>query len=78
MVKTQNIDTALLNKAIEDSGKRVGFLVDALGLSRQAFDRKRKGLTSFRLSEVYVLCDLLDIKDEQTKNAIFFPEKVCI
>ena len=75
MVKTQNIDTALFNKAIEDSGLRIGFITDTLGISRAAFDKKRKGRTSFRLSEVYVLCDLLNI-DECGKKRIFFPTDV--
>lgn len=72
MVKTQNIDTALLEKAITDSGLKVGFIVNTLGISRAAFDKKRKGRNAFRLSEVYVLCDLLKITDD-AKQQIFFP-----
>lgn len=72
MVKTQNVDTALLDEAIAKSGLRVTYIVEQLGISRQAFDRKRKGQYSFRQSEVYVLCDLLNLNDEQ-KRLIFFP-----
>lgn len=64
MVKTQNVDTGLLDEYIENSGLRISFLCDALGISRQAFDKKRKGLTSFRASEVYVMCDLLHIPSD--------------
>lgn len=74
MVKTQNIDTELLDKAIEDSGLKVSYIVDTLGISRQAFDKKRKGDYAFRKSEVYVLCDLLRISDDALKTKIFFPE----
>ena len=73
MVKTQNIDTALLEKAIENSGLRINYILDQLGISRQSFDRKRKNVDSFRQSEVYVLCDLLKLDNAQKKK-IFFPE----
>ena len=73
MVKTQHIDTALLEEAIEKSGLRVNYIVEQLGISRQAFDRKRKGNYAFRQSEVYVLCDLLNL-DSERRMLIFFPE----
>lgn len=73
MVKTQHIDTALLDEAIVKSGLRVGYIVEQLGISRQAFDKKRKGLYAFRQSEVYVLCDLLNL-DSEKRMLIFFPE----
>jgi len=72
MVKTQNIDTGLLDEAIEKSGLKTNFIVTSLGISRQAFDRKRKGITAFRQSEIYVLCDLLKL-DETRRKDIFFP-----
>lgn len=61
MVKTQNVDTELLNLYIDKSGLKIGHIVDTLGISRQAFDRKRNGKVSFKASEVYVLCDMLSI-----------------
>ena len=61
MIKTQDVDTKLLDEYIEKSGLRVGFIVETLGISRQAFDKKRRGVISFRAPEVYVLCDLLKI-----------------
>ena len=73
MVKTTNISTDLLDESINQSGLKVGFIVDKLGLSRQAFDRKRKGEIAFRQSEVYVLCDLLKLDASKGKE-IFFPE----
>lgn len=72
MVKTQNIDTPLLDKYISSSGYKVGFLCDTLGISRNAFDKKRRGINAFRASEVYVLCDLLKITDDTEKNKIFY------
>ena len=70
MVKTQDVDTVLLDKYIEDSGLRISFITDTLGISRQAFDKKRKGKVSFRASEVFVLCTLLKIP-ELEKPKIF-------
>lgn len=72
MVKTANINTALLDESITRSGLRIQFIVDKLGISRQAFDKKRKGENAFRQSEVYVLCDLLKLSEEQGRD-IFFP-----
>lgn len=72
MAKVQNIDTNLLDEYIEKSGLRIGYIVDTLGISRQAFDKKRKGISSLRGAEVYVLCDLLKIP-EDIKPKIFLP-----
>lgn len=69
------INTQLLDKKIEDSGLKLGFIVDKVGLSRNGFDKKRKGINPFRIAEIYVLCDLLSLSDED-KSAIFFADKV--
>lgn len=75
MVKTQNIDAERLNIAIEKSGLKPGFICEKLGISRQALIDKKKGKTAFRQSEVYVMCDLLRLSDEESTQ-IFFPEKL--
>lgn len=67
------IATQLLDVYIEKSGLKISFIVEKLGISRNAFDKKRKGITPFRVSEVYVLCDLLHISDED-KGKIFYPK----
>ena len=66
------INTQLLEQKIADSGLKIGYIAETLGLTRQGFDKKRKGKISFRLAEVYVLCDLLHISGEE-KVKIFFP-----
>lgn len=73
MVKAQYVDGVLLDKYIENSGLKIGFIVEKLGISRQSFDKKRKGDTPFRASEVYVLCDLLNISGND-KPKIFCPK----
>lgn len=75
MVKTQNIDTDLLDRAIERSGLKPCFISEKLGITRQALNNKKKGKTAFRQSEVYVMCDLLRLTDEESTK-IFFPEKL--
>lgn len=70
MVRTLDVDTELLDEYIKKSGYRIGFIVDTLGISWEAFNKKRKGIISFRAPEVYVLCDLLKIPDD-VKPKIF-------
>ena len=72
MLKTQYVDAALLDDYIKKSGYKVGYVVEKLGISRQAYLKKKSGKVAFRASEVYVLCDLLSIpKDEQDKIFCF-------
>lgn len=72
--KTQMlVNTDLLDKKIENSGLRIGYIVEQLGLSRNGFDLKRKGKNAFRTSEVFVLCTLLNIVDPDEKSKIFYP-----
>ena len=75
MVKTQNVDVALLDEAIEKSGFKNSFFYEKLGISKQSFSNKRRGVTAFRQSEVFVMCTLLNLDDAQSTQ-IFFPEKL--
>ena len=72
MVRTQYVDTELLEAYIEKSGLRIDYIIDKLGISYEAFKRKRKGLMSFRGSEVYVMCDLLKIPEDDSKKIFCF------
>jgi predicted transcriptional regulator len=62
------IDADLLNEYISASGLKIGFIVEKLGISRQAFARKLKGKISFKASEVYTLCDILRISEDDKKD----------
>lgn len=73
MAKPLDVDTALLDEYIEKSGLKIGYIIDILGMSRTAFDKKRRGILSFRAPEVYVLCDILKIP-EDIKPKIFLPK----
>ena len=65
------VNTQLLDERIVQSGLKIGFITETIGLSRNGFDKKRKGKTPFRTAEIYVLSDLLRLSDED-KAKIFF------
>ena len=73
MSKSKILDTELFDKYMNDSGYKVSYIVERLGISREAFNRKRKGSIPFRESEIFVLCTLLNITDNEEKSKIFFP-----
>ena len=72
LIKTQNVDAQLLNEYINKSGLKINYILEQLVISYQAFDMKRKSRNSFRASEVYVLCDLLNITDDDKKRIFLF------
>lgn len=72
MVKAQNVDTELLADAMAKSGLRNSFFYEKLGISKQSFSNKCRGVTAFRKSEVFVMCSLLHLSDEEGMK-IFFP-----
>lgn len=69
------VNTQLLDERINESGFRIGFIVGKLGLSRNGFDKKRKGKTPFRAAEIYVISDLLKLSDTDQRE-IFFADEV--
>lgn len=68
MVMTKAPNLELLEEYIANSGLKIGFIVKKLGITRQAFNYKRRGITPFKAAEVYVLCDLLHITDEDREK----------
>ena len=69
------VDTISLEKKISESGYRTGYIIEKLGISRQAFDFKKRNKRKFRTAEIYVLCSLLNISDDE-KQGIFFANEV--
>lgn len=65
------VNTQLLEEAIANSGLKQSFIIEKLGISGQAYNKKKKNETPFRVAEAYVICDLLDIPEEK-RSAIFF------
>lgn len=73
VVKALNVDTGLLDRAIDKSGLKNSFICEKLGISKQAWSNRRRGITAFRQSEIYVVCSLLRLNDDEATK-IFFPK----
>lgn len=65
-------NTKLLKKIIDESGLKIGFIADFVGISRQALWNKVNNSSSFNQYEIEKLCDILKITSLKTKEAIFF------
>lgn len=74
MNKTLYVDCELLSEKIKESGLKINYLCENLGISRAGFWKKVKGETPFRVPEVFVLCSLLKIENED-KMKIFYPKE---
>lgn len=57
-------DTARLKKAIEESGLKMTFIADRLGISRQALGMKIAGLTEFKASEIVIMRSILGLSPQ--------------
>ena len=66
----------LLEKKINESGKKRSFLAERCGCSVQALRLKVLGRYDFKSSEIEALCDELNIADLSEKEAIFFMKYV--
>lgn len=61
----------LLRECIRKSGLRISYICERLQLSREAFRLKMNGSREFKVSEMVVLCDLLELSPDM-RDAIFF------
>ena len=61
----------LLRKKIDESGYRMRFIADKLGISYQGFLNKLQGNSEFKASEIQILSDLLHLTSEE-RTKIFF------
>lgn len=64
-------NTELLEKTIELSGLKKGYIAEKLGITRQSLTNKIMGSYEFKQGEISDMCDLLNI-DTKTKEKIFF------
>lgn len=65
-------NTELLKEKIEQSGLKIGFIADFIGISRQLLWKKINNLTPFNQYEIDKFCDVLRITSLKEKEAIFF------
>ncbi|GKH02820.1 hypothetical protein CE91St54_42080 [Hungatella hathewayi] len=69
-------DTKILRKKISESGLKLQFIAEKLGISRYALSMKLDNRSEFKTSEVATLCELLGISCLEEKEEIFFKLKV--
>lgn len=75
MKETQLIDVDLFQKVVDESGYKESHIFEQLNMTRQAWIDKKKGRVPFRVPEVFMLCHILNITDDDLKTKIFYPEK---
>ena len=69
-------NTKLLKKKIEESGLKIGFIVEKLGTSYHWFNKKLNNGKDFNATEMQILCEILNITDLAEKDRIFFAKNV--
>lgn len=65
-------NTALLKLAIEESGLKIGFIAERVGISRQMLWKKVNNASPFNQYEIEKLCSILGITSLKKKEDIFF------
>lgn len=65
--------TKLQNK-ITQSGLKLSFIAEQLGITRFSLSKKLEGITEFKTSEIKKICLVLHITSEEIPS-IFFEEK---
>ena len=65
-------NTELLLKAIQESGKKKGYLAEKVGLSRAGFRNCVINKAEWTATQIDVLCEELNITSLKQRYAIFF------
>ena len=66
----------LLEKKIKQSGKKKKYLADKLGLSYAGFRNCCLNKAEFKISQVQILCEELNIDSLEERQRIFFASSV--
>jgi hypothetical protein len=69
-------NTKLLRQKIDESGLKVGFIAESLGISYHWLKKKIDGKVEFKAKEIQALCEVLSITDLQEKETLFFAQDV--
>lgn len=62
------MDMILLKQKIKNRGYKLGEFAYLLSISRSALYRKMNGYTEFKLAEIQLAKELLNLTDEETIN----------
>ena len=65
-------NTELLEQKIKESGKKIKFLAESVGLSYAGFRNCVTNKAEFKTSHVDILCEELNITSLKEKETIFF------
>ena len=69
-------NTNLLLEKIKESGLKIGYIAESLGISYHWFRKKVHNEVAFKAYEIQILCELLNITDPHEKERIFFAQNV--
>jgi len=69
-------NTKILRELIKKSGLKQKHIANNLDISRYSFQKKIDNITEFKASEILILCEVLNIKDSNLKESIFFANRV--
>ena len=69
-------DTVLLKQRIKDSGLKLQFIAEKMGISRYTLTMKINNDSEFTTSEVESICNILGIDSLTERNDIFFAKQV--
>lgn len=69
-------NTDLLKNKIEESGLKMGYLVEQLKTSYGWLNKKINNEVPFKACEIQALCEILGIVDLKEKDRIFFAKNV--
>lgn len=67
------VNTALLCDRISAAGFTHADVAKAIGMSKNTFSAYLNGKKSFRVDQINIMCELLNIHDNDAKIQIFLP-----
>lgn len=65
-------DTTKLSQIIDESGLKMAYIAQNIGISGYSLSKKINNVTEFKTSEIKKLCKLLNITSLKAKDDIFF------
>lgn len=69
-------NSKLLKKFINDSGLKMTYIAQQMGISRAVLWRKINNLSSFDQYEIERICRIVGIKTAEDRIAVFFAQNV--
>lgn len=71
-------DVKRLRERIDNSGYKISFIAEKLGITPQGLYLKLNNTNEFKATEIKILCNLLGIDDPEEMKAIFFASEVAV